>query len=266
MADPYTTPIPGATGYESATLAAKTAYQNALTRLNQQRGDTLRQFGYAGDIDPNTGVVGNVRVDANLPYGQYQQSRQQHADQYQQAREASQDRGLGHGGLAAHAITRLRSGFGADDASIGQGLSGALSGFQDQQNQSAYSRDSALAEAQLQATRDAIQQQMFNQANLDGLDVPEGPDWGSIITKLLGGDGNDDEQKKDAPPGPAPVSAAAAALAKAKKAAQSSGSKQVGLTDTTSSAKLAAVKAAAAAAKSAPTPAKKKTIPKAKAV
>jgi hypothetical protein len=187
MADPYTTPIPGATGYESATLAAKTAYQNALTRLNQQRGDTLRQFGYAGDIDPSTGVVNNVRVDANLPFGQYQQDRRQHADQYEQERASAQDRGLGHGGLAAHGVTQLRQGFGADDAALGTGLSGSLSGFQDQQNQAKYSQDSALAEAQLQQTRDAIQAQMFDQANLDGLDVPEGPDWGSIIQGLLGG-------------------------------------------------------------------------------
>jgi hypothetical protein len=187
MADPYTTPIPGATGYESATLAAKTAYQNALARLNQQRGDTLRQYGYAGDINKDTGVVDNLRVDANLPYGQYQQERQQHADQYQEARDAAQARGLGKGGLAGQAVSRLRYGFGADDAQLGQGLSGAISGFQDQQNQAAYSRDSALYDAQLQAARDAIAAQQFDPANVGGLDVPEGPDWGSIIAGLLGG-------------------------------------------------------------------------------
>jgi hypothetical protein len=189
VADPYTTPIPGAVGYESATLAAKTAYQNALTRLNQQRGDTLRQFGYAGDINPDTGVVGNIRVDPNLPYGEYQQERQSHADAYEQARQSAQDRGIGRGGLAARGVTRLRQGFGAEDAALGQNLSGAISGYQDQQNQAAYQRDAALSEAQLQATRDAIQQQMFNQANLDGLDTPDGPDWASIINDLLSNNG-----------------------------------------------------------------------------
>ena len=45
-----------------ASLAAKTAYQNALTRINQQRQSTLRGAGYAADINPESGVVGNLHV------------------------------------------------------------------------------------------------------------------------------------------------------------------------------------------------------------
>lgn len=205
MADPYTTPVPGATGYEAASLAATTAYEKALARLNQERQDTLRQYGYGGSIDPATGVVTNVHVDANLPYGAYQTARQTHADAYEAARQSAQDRGI-HGGLANQGLTRLRRGFGAEDAQMGTALTGALGGFQDQQNTAAYARDSALADAQIQAARDAIQQQMFNQANLDGLDTPSGPDWQSIIDQLLGGGdggGGGDTPAPNSPDSPA---------------------------------------------------------------
>lgn len=199
MADPYTTPVPGASGYESATLAAKTAYQNALTRLNQERGDTLRQYGYAGDIDPTSGVVNNVRVDAGLPYGAYQQERQQHASQYENQRNATAERGIGRAGLAARSLMGLRNQFGADDAQLGQGLSGAISGFQDQQNTATYQKDSALADAQLQAARDAIAAQQFDPANVSDVPVESGPDWGALITSLLGGSGFTDSNGDGVP-------------------------------------------------------------------
>jgi hypothetical protein len=47
-----------------------------------------------------------------------------------------------------------------------------------------------LYEAQLQAARDAISQQMFDPANVDGIGSPDGTDWASLIAGLLGNGGD----------------------------------------------------------------------------
>ena len=169
----YSTPIPGVPQYGQAALAAKTAYQNALARLNQQRGSTLRQYGFQGDIDQETGVVKNVRTDPSNQYGQFQQLNRSQAQRDEQARWAGVERGLGAGGgLAAQLRNDVRYDFGREDSELGQGLTESLAGFQDQQNQAAYSRDQALYQAELEAARMAIQEQMFNPANMSGLEYP----------------------------------------------------------------------------------------------
>ncbi|MCZ2109505.1 MAG: hypothetical protein LC118_08050 [Dehalococcoidia bacterium] len=173
----YATPIPGVAQYGQAALAAKTAYQQALARLNQKRQGTLRQFGYTGDIDPETGVVKNVKTDAYNPYGQFQQNRRQHAQGLDAARWSAQERGLGTGGgLAAQMENDLRYGYGAQDAQMGQDLVGTLADYQDAQTGAAQQRDSALYQAELDAARLAIQNEDFNPADYSGLDYP---DYGS---------------------------------------------------------------------------------------
>ncbi len=172
----YSTPIPGVPQYGQAALAAKTAYGNTLTRLNQQRSSLLRKSGFAGDINAESGVVTNMRVDGSSRYGGLQQLNRSQAMRDDQARWSGIERGLGAGGgLAAQMRNQSRFDFGREDADFAQGLLESLSGFQDEQNSAAYSRDAAMYQAELEAARLAIQQQQFNQANFRDPDPGPAP-------------------------------------------------------------------------------------------
>jgi hypothetical protein len=116
----YDTNIPGATGangYADASLAANTAYKNTLARINQKRSSTLRQAGYLGDIDPTSGMLSNLRVDAYNPYGGLQSMLRGQAGDFQQAQYAAEDRGL-HGGLAHKADSELKYQHGAAGGAV----------------------------------------------------------------------------------------------------------------------------------------------------
>lgn len=171
----YETNAPGAVGadgYANASLAANTAYKNTLARINQKRSGTLRQFGYLGDVDPTTGTIANLRVDPNNAYGGLQSMLRTQAGDFQNAHFAAEDRGL-HGGLAHKADSELKYQAGAQSAQLGQDLTGAIGGYQDDQNQAAYTRDQALYQAQLDQTRAAIEAQAFNQGDYSGVDYPD---------------------------------------------------------------------------------------------
>lgn len=170
----YATPTPGVAQYGQAALLAKTAYQQALARLNQKRQGTLRQFGYQGDIDPETGTVKNVRTDGNNPYGLFQMNNRTQARGLDQAAWNAQERGLGTGGgLAAQMQNDLRFQYGAQDAQMGQDLVGSLAEYQDAQTSAAQQRDAALYQAELEAARMAIQAEQWNPADYAGLDYPD---------------------------------------------------------------------------------------------
>ena len=191
---PYDTNIPGAPGYMQAELMAKTAYQNALTRINSRRQDTLRQYGYQAQIDPTTGVLGSMSVDPNNPYGGFQQLLKTGAEGANAAVDDAVGRHLGHGGLAAQGLSRSKYDFGQASSDLGQRLTGTLAGLQDDQSSAAYQRDQALYQAQLDALRQAILDGMFNPADFSGID------WGGDG----GGDGGG-----GADPGMDPISYAA---------------------------------------------------------
>jgi hypothetical protein len=57
--------------------------------------------------------------------------------------------------------------FGNASQQLGSAFSGALGGYQDEQNSAAYARDQALYQAELDAARLAIENQQFNPADTD---------------------------------------------------------------------------------------------------
>lgn len=172
----YSTPIPGVPQYGQAALAAKTAYGNALARLNARRGSLLRSSGYAGDIDSETGVVKNVHVDGSNQYGGLQQLNRSQATRDEQAGWAGVERGLGAGGgLAAQLRNQTRFDFGREDSDFAQSLIANLGGLQDEQNSAAYERDSALYQAELEAARLAAQNEQFNPADFGPDPAPSAP-------------------------------------------------------------------------------------------
>lgn len=156
--------IPNSPIYMEAALQAKTAYQNALAQINQQRQSTLQQYGYMGSVDPNSGTISGVKVDPNNPYGLYEEMLSKHAAAQNQAIASAEARGLGHGGLAAQGITADHRSFGADSAQLGDNLMNTLEGFQSQQTQAQTTMNDALWQAELAAAQQAILQQLFDTA------------------------------------------------------------------------------------------------------
>jgi hypothetical protein len=176
--DPLRRADPRRSRYATAALNATTAYQNALARINSKRSDTLRQFGYLGDIDPTSGVVNNVRVDPHNQFGGLQQMLRSNADEVQQARIAAEERGL-HGGLAHKGITDAHYDLGNASQQLGSAFSGALGGYQDDQNSAAYARDQALYQAELEAARNAIENGQFNPADFSDTNYDNPTDNGN---------------------------------------------------------------------------------------
>lgn len=154
--------VPGAAGYLAAANLAKLAYGNALVRINQGRSDTLRSYGYTGNIDAKTGVLGGLKVDPNNPYGQYQDMLHSGAQASSQAYSAAVGRGIGvGGGLAGSMQADVGRSFGQASQALGTGLSSALFGLQDEQTQAKFNQNQALYVAQHQAVQEAIAARQF---------------------------------------------------------------------------------------------------------
>lgn len=152
------TPIPNAPGYASAEVMANNAYNAALAQLNQNRLNTLTQYGYTGSVDPTTGVLSGVQVDPHAMHGQLQDLLHNQAVEDMQARTSGQDRGL-IGGLAHQAGSELRFQHGSQDTQLGQNLEQQLSDFQGQQQSAAEQRDAALWQAEQDAANQAVSDQ-----------------------------------------------------------------------------------------------------------
>ncbi|MDE2098580.1 MAG: hypothetical protein KGL39_15100 [Patescibacteria group bacterium] len=185
---PYQTPIPGVDQYAAADTLATNAYNKALAQINESRLNTLTGYGYTGTVDPNSGVIGGVRVDPNSVYGSLQQLFHTQALQDRNAQWAAEDRGL-HGGLANQARTELRYAHGAQDASLGNDLLSRLSGYAEDQRTAAATRDNALWQNE-QARLDAEMQAEYNQSIQD------------LISQMAGGQGKG--KGTDTPPAALP--------------------------------------------------------------
>jgi hypothetical protein len=172
IATPYTTNIPNYSQYGTAGLLAKTAYDNTLARINQQRQQSIHNYGYLGDVNANTGVIDNLRVDPNSMFGSYQQMLRGQAGADQQAEFANQDRGL-RGGMANKAVSALKYQHGAESAQFGTGFANQFTDYADQLQQATYDRDRALYEAQLVAAQNAISGGDFSPANYGDSPTPD---------------------------------------------------------------------------------------------
>lgn len=165
----YQTPIPGAPGYGQANLLARRAYENAMSRFAQRRAQRLLHYGYTRDAQ------GNLSVDPNNEYGQYQQMLRgqdvssRRLDRYQRA--SGWGEGSGYLGAAREDLQREQGGQGA---ALGQALAGELADISQGEQGAEYERDRALYQNELEAARDAINQGNFNPANYGDLDVPYG--------------------------------------------------------------------------------------------
>lgn len=244
--------VPGTGQVAQSYLQGKQLYGNALIKFNQERTNTAQGFGYQGDIDPNTGVMSNLRVDQTNPYGAYQMNRRSHADQWDSLRQQNASRRIGGKGLGAQGQSDARFAWGGEDAGQAQDFIGRLAGI-DQGQQQAYQgwQDTywtALAEQTRQSIEDARYNSATSNASTEdyeeaGIDTtPDGTPETAVISKdgkVIGGPSKKAAaialksrnattaarvkaaQKKPAPaklpPGQARMKAAQAALAAKKK-------------------------------------------------
>lgn len=168
--------VPGGTQVAQTYLAGKNAYGKALAGYNQQRTATAQGFGYQGDIDPNTGMMSNLRVDQTNPYGAYQMNRRAHADQWTALRDQQAGRRIGSKGLAAQSQNDARFAWGGEDAAQAQDFIGRLSGIDQQQQQAYQGWQDTYWQALAQATRDAVEKGNFDSATWAGLPDDYGSD------------------------------------------------------------------------------------------
>jgi hypothetical protein len=161
----YDTNIPGASGYAGAALLAQKAYDNAMARYKQQRGNTLLSYGYKQNED------GSYGVDPNNEYGKYQQMLKGEAGQTEglQRHQAASGWGDSSGFLGAQR-DQLSYAQGGEQAALGTDLTGQLADITSGEQQASYERDAALYQAQQAAAEQAIANQQFNPGDYTGLD------------------------------------------------------------------------------------------------
>jgi hypothetical protein len=140
---PYYAPPDGSIqGAESYAMAEK-MYQQALARFNQQRTGLLQQNGYAGSINPTTGMVGNIHVDTKSLFGNLQEMLHNQALEDQNAVYGAEDRNL-VGGLANQAASELGYEHHGQTTALANTLLDNLSNIDSQQMDAKNALDMAL--------------------------------------------------------------------------------------------------------------------------
>lgn len=164
----YAAPIPGAAGYEQANLLARRAYENAMTRLQQQRSQTMLKAGYRRDAQ------GKLSVDPNNEYGGYQQMLRGESAQTHGLERAQHASGWGEGsGYLGAQADELQHAQGGEQAAFGQDFENTLAQLGQGETDAAFTRDQSLYQNELDAAREAIDKGNFNPADYSGLDVPD---------------------------------------------------------------------------------------------
>jgi hypothetical protein len=165
----YATPIPGAPQYQQANLLAKRAYEQAMARHQQKRSRSLQNYGYVRD------ATGNLGVDPNNEYGQYQQMLRggDTASRRLDSTQRAGGWGTGSGYLGAQRED-LQYQQGNQQRQLGTAFADELAGISQDEQASEYERDQALWQNEANAARDAINDNRFNPANYDGTDAPYG--------------------------------------------------------------------------------------------
>lgn len=162
---PYTSPygaagttnIPGGSQYARAALLANQQYKQRLADLNKQRQQSMITAGYTGDIDPESGLLKNFRVDPTSKFGGFQLLNRAQAQQGEDVRGQNIERGLGTGGgLAAQNRANARFDWARQDTDFARGVQDQFSAFDRTQMDWLFERDQALYNAELQAAQSAI--------------------------------------------------------------------------------------------------------------
>lgn len=140
----YTGLTPGATQFGMFQAQANQAYQDALTRIQGQRADLLRQAGLEGTYDTDGNLTGqHVAAGPGAEFGGYQQLHQQLAQQGEQTDAAAAGLGFG-GGLAQQLRDMGQKDAEGQSLAFGQNVLQGLGGLGQQQQGALADRNSSV--------------------------------------------------------------------------------------------------------------------------
>jgi len=160
---------PGATQFGMFQAQANQAYQDALTRIQGQRSDLLRQAGLEGVYDENGNLTGqHVAAGPGSEFGAYQQLHGAMAQQGEQTDAAAAGLGFG-GGLAQQLRDLGQHDAEAQSLNFGQGVLSGLSGLGQQQQGALADRNSSVLGQFLENIRAGVDSGAFNPADYGGL-------------------------------------------------------------------------------------------------
>lgn len=145
--------------YDTYAAQAKTAYQNALARIANQRTGFLQQ----------SGLDAEGHALANAPYGAYQQMLGGLAQQGDAIDAANAASGFSGGGLSRQALTAARKQAGATAYDFGTQFQKGLASFADAEAEAGRDYNDSLAAKMAEITQQAIQDQAFTPADYSGL-------------------------------------------------------------------------------------------------
>lgn len=163
--------IPGSAGIGQTLNTAKYAYQQALSKIGLNRQNMLRQYGYQGDWDQNTGQMTNMRIDGGNQFGGLQTLLRSHAQDAQGAVDNATGRNI-HGGLAHQMQSGLDWQHGQQDAQFGQQVANDMYGLTSDWRNANDTYNNALYEAELAGTRGAVDTGNFSPGDYSGIDIP----------------------------------------------------------------------------------------------
>lgn len=161
--------IPGLGTYGMQQAAAEKAYEMALAQLGQGQQDVLQQFGFQADVNPNTLELSNVREDPTSVYGVLPMLRRQAAQGLQSAEDFEATRNIGRHGLAQRSEDELQYQAGAQQASAFADFRNAMQDIQSGRIQASGALQDANMEILMNAVNNAINQNMFNPADMTSL-------------------------------------------------------------------------------------------------
>lgn len=149
---------PGAAAAIAQELAlAKQAYDTALAKITNQRQTLGRNAGFTFDVNADTGMTENLRVDPHAIYGTFQLLNRQQAQNIENARATAIERGLGAGGgLGKQLQSEAHFQAGQQDAQFSSQLTDQFAGLATDQQQAKQAYDAAKYQAELDKIRMAL--------------------------------------------------------------------------------------------------------------
>ena len=157
--------IPDPSVYEGETAAALQAYNSALASIAARRSNTLQNYGFTAQVDPNTGALGSYSIDPNNQYGQVQTLLGNEGANLDTLRSAAAARGIGQVGLGAQGADRYRFQMGGEQAGLGRQFVGEIGSEAADQVNAGDAYNTAKVQAQRDALMAAIQNGWFNQVS-----------------------------------------------------------------------------------------------------
>lgn len=147
--------------YQDQWILAQQAWQDATTRINQNRMDIWKRYGFTGQVD-DKGNLTSFSADPNNPFGEYQQMGRTYAQGYQNQEDIAAARGLAGAGLGQADEVNTRFQMRSDQDRMATDLQRSMFDLADQQSQADYQKNSMYPTLQAQQTADNIQAGNYN--------------------------------------------------------------------------------------------------------